>query len=75
MESLISMLTFHVATRYYVISMQMDSTHADDNNVTVLHAKGTIRMGRSMKRFEDKPDITQTDIDAGKGIESREYDS
>ncbi len=55
--------------------MQMDSTHADDNNVTVLHAKGTIRMGRSMKRFEDKPDITQTDIDAGKGIESREYDS
>ncbi len=52
--------------------MLMDSSYASDKNVTVVHAKDTIRLGESMKNFEDNPNITQTDIDAGKRIESKE---
>ena len=53
-------------------AMLMDSTYADDKNVTVVKATDTIRLGESMKNFEDNPNITQTDIDAGKRIESKE---
>jgi hypothetical protein len=53
-------------------AMLMDSSYAGDKNVTVVQAKDTIRLNESMKNFEDNPNITRADIDAGKRIESKE---
>jgi len=52
--------------------MLMDSTYAGDRSVTVVQAKDKLRLGESMKNFEDQRNITQTDIDAEKRIESKE---
>jgi hypothetical protein len=53
-------------------AMLVDSSYTSDKDVTVLHAKDTIRISESMKNFGDNPNITQRDIDAEKRIESNE---
>ncbi len=52
--------------------MLMDSSYANDKNVTVVHANDTLRITESMKNFEDNPNITQADIDAGSKTENKE---
>jgi hypothetical protein len=44
--------------------MQQDSAYADDRDVNVVKAKDVIRLDESKSRFEDNPNIMQTDIDA-----------
>jgi len=53
-------------------AMRMDSSYTTDKNVTVIKGNDTIRLIESMKNFEDNPNITRTDIDAAKRIESKE---
>ena len=46
-------------------AMEMDSSYTNNRNAIVVHAKDTLRITESMKNFEDYPNITQADIDAG----------
>ncbi len=52
--------------------MAMDTEYATDKNVTIVHPKDTIRLTEAMKNFEDNPNITLTDIDAGNKVQSNE---
>lgn len=55
-------------------AMLMDSVYVNEKNVTVPGPKDTIRLIESMKKFEDNPNITGTDIDAGKNVSSPEVE-
>jgi hypothetical protein len=52
----------------------MDSVYANEKNVTMVGPKDTIRLIESMKNFEDNPNITGADIDAGKQVPSPEIE-
>lgn len=60
------------ASKYNGKMMQMDSSYANDKNATVVKANDTLRITESMKNFEDNPNITKTDIDAGSKTPSAE---
>jgi hypothetical protein len=44
--------------------MLQDSTYANDKDVKLVRTNDTIRLVESKIRFEDNPNIMQTDIDA-----------
>ena len=52
--------------------MEMDSVYTIDKNITIVNPKDEISLIESMKNFEDNPNIMETDIDAGKNIQSSE---
>ena len=52
--------------------MAMDTEYASDKNATIVHPKDTIRLSEETKKFEDNSNITQTDIDAGNKVQSKE---
>lgn len=54
--------------------MLMDSVYRSEKNITILGPKDTIRLIESMVNFEDNPNITGADIDAGKNVSSAEIE-
>ena len=66
-----TLITAGCATQHKT-AMLLDSSYADDKQVTVLRKNVPVRITESMKNFEENPNITQADIDAGKRIESKE---
>ena len=55
-----------------MMQMDSDSVYTKDKNATVVKANDTLRISESMKNFEDNPNITKTDIDAGSRLPSPE---
>ena len=53
-------------------SMLLDSSYASDKGVTVVRTNVAVQITESMKNFEDNPNITRTDIDAGKRTPNKE---
>jgi hypothetical protein len=51
--------------------MLLDSSYLQNTNVTVIRTNLQIRIIESERRFENNPNITQADIDAGERKESK----
>lgn len=52
--------------------MEMDKNPADYKNVTMHHAKDSIRLEEAMPNLSENPNIMQMDLDVVKGVRSNQ---